>query len=293
MDNSTVPAKRTALIFYFGLAFAISWNAWLPAALASYNQPAGYAPTQTALQLLGVFGPFLSAIITSILFDGRSGVKSLFGRFLILKVPAISYLFALFVPVLLALSITLLHTALGSPWPDFANPPFLHSYPLPAEAKDSIPLLGFLPFVFLQQMLLGSSMGEEPGWRGYALPRMQTNGALRASMLLGFLWALWHLPLWLAKGSHIPPAQLPWEFIRAMATTVLFTWLFNRSRGSLFLALLFHTSIAITGLFLAQSDGPAWLSALVHALAAALLVLTGRSLNLAGSSTARQPDSTV
>jgi uncharacterized protein len=73
------------------------------------------------------------------------------------------------------------------------------------------------------------------------------------------LWSIWHLPNWLTKGNPVQQNFLGWEILGLMATAVLFTWVFNNTKGSLLLALLFHTSIAVTGLFLASAEVPSWL----------------------------------
>ena len=85
---------------------------------------------------------------------------------------------------------------------------------------------------------------EEFGWRGYALDRMQTgNNAVIASLVLGFFWGLWHLPLFFMQGTTQAEAAIPiWEFIlQIMVLSVLFTWLYNNTGGSLLVAILFHT----------------------------------------------------
>lgn len=125
---------------------------------------------------------------------------------------------------------------------------------LPPSLSNVSPLV-FLPFFFFQQMLFGSSMGEEPGWRGYALPRLQPQeNRLRASLVLGTLWGLWHLPLWLTRGNSAQETYIGWHFLELLATSVLFTWVYNNTQGSLLLALLFHASIGVTALFLSSAE---------------------------------------
>ncbi len=268
----TVTAKSRSVVVFFLLAFGISWAVWIPAALGSY----GLIPPQFSFApspLLGAFGPFIAALITTAIFDGRAGFGSLFKRFLVWRVNILWYLFVLLWPALFSLFKTGIAVLMGAAIPDFSQPPFVALYPIPAVVKDAVPFVAFLPFVFLQQMLLGSSMGEEPGWRGYALPRLQNGrSSLIASLMLGFLWGVWHLPNWLTKGNPVGQGSLGWEILGLMATTILFTWVFNNTKGSLLLALLFHTSIAVTGLFLASAEVPSWLGVALNWAAVAVVV---------------------
>jgi uncharacterized protein len=268
----TVTAKSRSVVVFFLLAFGISWVVWIPAALGSYElipPQFSFAPSP----LLGVFGPFIAALITTAIFDGRAGFKSLFKRFLVWRVSILWYLFVFFWPAIFSIIKTGIAVLMGAAVPDFSQPPFVTLYPIPADVKDAFPFIAFLPFVFLQQMLLGSSMGEEPGWRGYALPRLQDGrSSLVASLLLGLLWGIWHLPNWLTKGNPVQQNFLGWEILGLMATAVLFTWVFNNTKGSLLLALLFHTSIAVTGLFLASAEAPSWLGAALNWAAVVVVV---------------------
>jgi uncharacterized protein len=265
MDSSiTITARPRSVVVFFLLAFGISWAVWIPAALGSYgliSPQVSFAPSP----LLGAFGPFIAALITTAIFDGRAGFGSLFKRFLVWRVSILWYLFVLFWPAIFSLIKTSIAVLMGAAIPDFSQPPFVTLYPIPAEVKNAVPFIAFLPFVFLQQMLLGSSMGEEPGWRGYALPRLQAGqNSLRASLILGLLWGIWHLPKWLTKGDPMQQGSLGWEVLGLMATTVLFTWVFNNTKGSLLLALLFHTSIAVTTLFLAAAEVPPGLTVILN-----------------------------
>jgi uncharacterized protein len=109
--------------------------------------------------------------------------------------------------------------------------------------------------VFIQQTLVGSSMGEELGWRGYWLPRLQARfGALFSSILLGAVWGFWHLPLALTPGDLRSETFFGWSVLGTVATAILFTWVYNHTQGSLFVALLLHTSTNVTGLFLAMGN---------------------------------------
>jgi membrane protease YdiL (CAAX protease family) len=165
---------------------------------------------------------------------------------------------------------------LGAAPPDFAHPPALWLYPVPRElfAAGPWPLL---PFVFVQTLLLSSPMGEEPGWRGFALPRLQARlGALGASLVLGVLWGLWHLPLALTSGDPTAGTFSGWYLLGITGEAVLYTWLFNSTGGSLLLVLLLHAAMSITGLFLAATDGNAVIGVALTWLAVLAILLRAR-----------------
>jgi uncharacterized protein len=109
----------------------------------------------------------------------------------------------------------------------------------------------FLP-LFLVILTLTDGLGEELAWRGFALPRLLTHhNALVASLILGVLWALWHLPLVWTEGATMYQQPI-WLFLMdIMATSVLFTWVFLHTRGSVLIAMLFHGA---TNLFLVSPD---------------------------------------
>jgi uncharacterized protein len=97
---------------------------------------------------------------------------------------------------------------------------------------------------FLLVFLIGGPLGEEFGWRGFAQPALQVRWGWRsASLLLGLVWAVWHLPLFYSPGtaqSHLP---LGWYALSAVASSVVFAWLYQRSRGSVLPALVLHTAV--------------------------------------------------
>jgi membrane protease YdiL (CAAX protease family) len=281
----SISPKPRSLLAFFLLAFGISWVFWIPRALASHDL-LSFQPSPTTTNLLGAFGPFTAALITTGIYDGKATFRSLFRRLLTWRVGLPWYLFVLGWPALLSLTETAFAVWLGSPVPDFARPPFVHLYPLPSELSNANPLL-FLPFVFLQQTLIGSSMGEEIGWRGYALPRLEAYGnALRAGTVLGVVWGVWHLPLWLTKGHPLSEEFLGWIVLGMVADSVLFTWVHNNTEGSLLLALLFHTSIAVTALFLASAESSAPIGLAVKWGVVILIVVAFGSKHLSREATA-------
>jgi uncharacterized protein len=112
---------------------------------------------------------------------------------------------------------------------------------LPATAV----LAGYLPFLLLEMVTTG--LAEEPGWRDFALPRLQRKyGPLRATAILGPLWGAWHLPLFLTEWGGWPHAtpMMPVEFTATCCVfSVVMTWMFNRSGESLPVAMIAHTSV--------------------------------------------------
>jgi uncharacterized protein len=92
---------------------------------------------------------------------------------------------------------------------------------------------------------LGGPLGEEPGWRGFALPRLQRlDSPLVGSLILGPSWAFWHLPLFWIPAWNFPSTirNIVMFVIAATAFTIVMTWIFNNTKGSLFIAVLVHTS---------------------------------------------------
>ena len=246
----SIPPRRHSLLAFFLLAFGISWIVWVPAAAASWGLLSLRLPLALT-GLLGAFGPSLGAIILTSASDGVPGLRRLLGGLFLWRVGIRWYTFVLLYPAVISLTTTAFYVLFGGPAPDFADPPVLRLYPLPPELSAVGPW-PLQPFVFIQTLLIGSPMGEEIGWRGYALPRLQAiRSALGASLILGLLWGLWHLPLYLTYGHPLSEVFLGWYLLDIIADAVLFTWVYNNTRGSLLLMLLFHTSIAITGLFLA------------------------------------------
>ncbi len=124
----TVTAKSRSVVVFFLLAFGISWAVWIPAALGSH----GLIPSQFSFApspLLGAFGPFIAALITTAIFDGRAGFGSLFRRFLVWRVNILWYLFVLLWPAIFSLLKTGIAVLMGTAIPDFSQPPFVTFIP--------------------------------------------------------------------------------------------------------------------------------------------------------------------
>jgi membrane protease YdiL (CAAX protease family) len=245
-------ARPHPLLIFFVLTFSVAWLAWLPAAAESRGLIRSPVP-RTVAWLVGAFSPTLVAVGLTLISEGGRGLRRLLRGLLKWRVHVAWYGFVLLWPAALSLAATGVSVVFGSPTPDFSHPPFTEEYPLPLELGGIAPW-SFIPLVFLQYLLISSPMGEEIGWRGYALPRLQSSlTALSASMVLGVVWGVWHLPLALTRGHPISDGFFGWFVLGIVADAVLFTWLYNSTGGSLLLAVLFHTSIAVTGLFVSSA----------------------------------------
>jgi membrane protease YdiL (CAAX protease family) len=205
------------------------------------------------VNVLGVFAPLIAALVTTALYEGGARIKTLLRRFLIWRVGLRWYLFVLLWPALLSLVKSGAAVLLGAKAPNFAELPFFQLYPYAAEMR-SVPLAVLISIIFVQQALFSSPLGEEPGWRGYALPKLQARwGMLGASVVLGALWAIWHLPLNFVQGDSRQGAFSLWLPIGMVVVTIVYTWVFRHTQGSLLLAVLFHNAMNVTGLFLASA----------------------------------------
>ena len=269
----SIPPKRYSLLAFFVLAFGISWAFWVPAALDNRGLISFPLPSTFPL---AAFGPTLAALILTAILGRWSGLRALLGRLLIWRVSVMWYAFALVYPPAISLATTAFYVLFGGEAPGFSNPPILRGYPLPPEVLEMGPLV-LLPFFFLTQLLISSPMGEEIGWRGYALPRLQaTSIALMASVILGVLWQLWHVPKTIAEGMTLSEAFSPWGFLGAVAVAILFTWIYNNTGGSLLLVLLFHTSLNVTGAFLTAVDAPLLNLCLTWVVAGVVIAAAGQ-----------------
>lgn len=236
MSDAPPPAgflERHALIVGIALMFLLTW----PIDLAH----SGKLPLQVPFPVylfLG-WGFVVAAVLMTALTLGKPGVVALLKRFLIWRVGWNWYLVALLLYPAILFSAVLCNAALTRTSLDFTDV-FAHRI---FGASAFLPLF-IVPFFFVDAV----SNGEEIGWRGYVLPRIQANhGALTASLIIGVIWGLWHLPKFLAPDNTSPF----WLFmIRMMTDAVLYTWLFNNTRGSLLLTTAFHASANTAGVFL-------------------------------------------
>jgi len=226
--------RKYAYVLFFLLAYLFTWSNWIPQALNSHNITSIQIPG--FLAILSGYGPALAAIIVASLAYGWQGLRELFGRFLKWRVRIYWYLIALFLPAFVILLAISINKWTGGVTPDFSAADFPFG---PAET----PLWQKLIILFLVFTLGFDGVGEEIGWRGFALPKLlESHSALVSSLVLGALWAIWHFPYALTKGTFLSEVPLYWFFINLLALSVIYTWIFINTNGSLLLALLFHVA---------------------------------------------------
>lgn len=277
MRGENHPSTAAPALF-FVLTFLISWAILLPEVAAARDLLPFHLP-QAVLALAG-FGPMLAAMIVAAWQGGREGLAALLGRLGRWRVAARWYAVALLGPPLLFILALALAALLGSPV-DLAQAPALQA----ARAQNVSPLILLLPYF---AVLFVTLLGEEVGWRGYALPALLAqHRPLTASLVLGLLWGLWHLPMtWIpALGAGIASVPLGWFALDIVGMSVLFTWLFLHSDGSLLLANLLHAANNTAAAFLpllppAAGDLRPFLAnmALKWLLVGLILMLRGRAL---------------
>jgi len=207
--------RRHTLTAFFVIAFLLSWYPWIIALIR--GKTSGPNP----------LGPLVAGIIMTGIVSGRSGLREFLSRLVRWRVGAKTYAIVFLTPLLicmLAVGITLC----------FASP---------ASAL-SIEKLREVPERFLF-ILLFIGLGEEPGWRGFALPQLQTKySPMMASLILAPVWALWHLPLF---GNEFPLPIVPAFLLSLFGATFMLTWLFNHTNGSVLLPMLFHATVNTVG----------------------------------------------
>ena len=215
---------RSALLTFFALTFGWTWGLW---AIVTF-QGLGLTGLGATLLLASAFGPSLAAVVTVLIFEGKAGFGRWLRRSLRLRVGWAWYALALLVPPLLILAALGIHAGVGGV--------------LPPSSLQGNTLTAIL--VFIQITLLGGPLGEEFGWRGYALPALSEPIGWRwAAIVVGCVWAFWHLPLFYMAG--MAQANLPMGLFMAsnIALSIVFARLSVNTRFSVLPAILLHGAI--------------------------------------------------
>ena len=206
---------------YFILAYLLSWLVGVPLALAYQGIIPVLLPTWT--HYLVPFGPLLSALIITGISQGLPGLKELFGR--IFKWSCLKWWLIAFSPLIIGyVVIKILNSITGS-----------------AIVLSDLGVVKYLPPLGVKALLLWIctfGLGEEIGWRGFALPRLQKDrSALAATLILTAVWALWHLPQFFYLFD--PSIAVGW-IISLFAGAVVLTWLYNSAPDSILMVAIWH-----------------------------------------------------
>ncbi|HLE73143.1 MAG TPA: type II CAAX endopeptidase family protein [Anaerolineales bacterium] len=217
-------AAKSQFLFLI-VTFAFSWLLLGLAALSA-NGALPLSLPSSVIITIATLGPALGAVSAAAYESGRSGVRSLLGQARRWRMHIRWYLIVLLGPALIMLAGFLIWRTLGGPRP-----------PAP-------PLSTWLSLPVLILVLLLPALFEETGWRGFALPRLQSRvGWLPASLIIGVVWALWHAPIWFIPDAGFGTLPFPIFALFTLALSVLFTWIYNGASGSVLLPALAHAAI--------------------------------------------------
>src|SRR5829696_4604822 len=214
--------KRHPIITFFILTYAITWAIESPLVFLTDSVTATQG---LVLVILASNVPSAVAIVLTAIVLGRGALRKLLARLLIWRVNPFWYLVVFLGPVALTGGVVLLNTLMGGP-----------------ALSLGMTLVGATIF-FAFSVVPGSALGEEIGWRGYVLPRLQSRmSALSAALLIAPLWGLWHLPLWLTGDPVKTPTFYVAFFASVFPMSILLTWVYNSTGGSLLMVVLAHAT---------------------------------------------------
>lgn len=275
--------RRHPLIAFFVIAFAGEWIVTLPLVLAQnglgllpYTLPdvGPYPLSYYFAALAAMAGPTLASLTVTAMTGGTAGVRQLLRRYVLWRVGLRWYLLVL-------VGVPLVQLALSSVFLGIAPlTAFIQQWPLYFTT--------FLPNVLI--IGVAAQLWEEGGWSGFAVPRLQQRfGAWRACLILGPLWALFHLPLFFVPGQIFQSkvdaitmlVQMGFLIIFAVLTRIVMTWAFNNTKASILIAVLLHAALDasnsgsgyITHLLPASQNGGYSLGSLLFPLVAAVVLL--------------------
>jgi membrane protease YdiL (CAAX protease family) len=222
--------KKNPVPAFFILTFAIAWSIWLPLGFL--------VPEKPLLSLPGAWAPTISAILLIGISEGWSDVRKFLSKLLHWRVEVGWYLVTLFGVALLAYLAIAVGVYLGIPAPALSLPNGLSREMLPA----------LLPLIFIINIFAGGPLAEDIGWRGYILPKMREGmTALHASLVIGVLWAIWHLPYFIFPSWRSAVGNIPfiWFVLLTTSWSVLFAWVYVNTE-SILMPVLFHAAINTT-----------------------------------------------
>ena len=224
MSESQELAPRRSLALFFALTFLVSWTCFIGGAAMRDDQSPVWTVIAYIVYMIGVFAPALVAVALTYRADGRTGVHALLSGIFRWPGQARWWIFAFSYMVVVRLAAAAIHRLALGAWPEFGREIWL---------------------VMIPATILSTPVqsGEEVGWRGYALPGLATRvGLAPASLVLGAIWACWHLPFFFIPGVDKTGQSFPMYFLGVVALSVTTAWLYWRTNGSLLLTMLLHAA---------------------------------------------------
>jgi membrane protease YdiL (CAAX protease family) len=218
---------------FFVLTYALSWLVWVPLDLSRFGIVLPEIPSGTSalVRLLGVLMPAVAAMILSARAGGRSELGAMLSRLRIWRVGVRWWVAAVVVqPLILVGSGVLANLLAGE------------------AAVPLVPFDSLGTFAVTAVFLLIAVLGEEIGWHGVALPSLQQRtSVLRAALVLGVLWAVWHLPFWLLLDSYAQygPGYIGLNLLLIVPFSIYISWFFNNARFSILLPVAFHLAFNV------------------------------------------------
>ena len=238
---------------------------------------AGVVPSDSMVFLIAAYSASLAGVILTAIVSGKAGLREMFRRLLLWRAGIGWWAFALVAFALMYLGGLVLASLFSGST---------------LNLNLNQPLYMIIPMIIMQ-FFLDSGLGEELGWRGFLLPRLQArHNALVSSIIVGIVWGLWHLPLFMLEGMSptyefgqaigVVPALLGYTVFIVVPYAILFTWLYNNTKGSLLLAFVFHASQAWFALFMDPDNlfGPYLGFAAILTVTAIVVVLISGAQNL-------------
>lgn len=225
--------KKYPVLSFFVLAYLGSWIGWSPWWLSESG--IGVLPYElpfnaiAGINQIGMFaGPFAAAFLITRIVEGRDGLKKFQKRIFQWRASPLAYLIAfIFIPASIILGYFLMQAAAIAP-------------------EIGIVTIGTLFTTYLTY-LVGGPLQEEPGWRGFALPRLQKQmHPIGAALLLGVVHCFWHTPLFFTEEwdtARQDPSQLVAYLVLVVSLSFVMSWVANRARGSILLPIFAHNGV--------------------------------------------------
>lgn len=261
--------RTVSLLFFFIAVFVVTWIVWIPRALASQ----GLIDSDLALTVGQgwTYAPALTAIAFLALTGGRKYLTELRRSLLLWRIGWRWYAAIVVIPLGIALSTAVIYKFMGGQFGQ--GLPLAFQLPLPL-----VPLI-------LAVRVMTDGIGEETAWRGVALPRLlQRTNAVTASVILGIIWALWHLPLIFTNGATMAHNSISLLLALLPAQAVVYTWIYQHTKQSLFAAAMFHGLIGLWAITspAAEATGQPELIRVILWWAGAVTLIAIYGLNLNG-----------